>query len=87
MRDELTPDDELEDTKRYLTGSLPLQLETNDGVASILADIEWHRLGLDYIERYADIICSVTPEQIRAAAQKYLDPQSYVMATAGPGKG
>jgi zinc protease len=86
MRDELVPEDELEDTKRYLTGSLPLQLETNDGVASILADIEWHQLGLDYIERYADIINGVTPEQIRAAAQKYLDPQAYVMATAGPGK-
>ena len=49
LRDELVPEDELEDSKRYLTGSLPLQLETNDGVASLLVDLEWHGLGLDYL--------------------------------------
>ncbi len=45
LQDELVPEEELEDSKRYLTGSVPLQLETNDGVASLLADIEWHQLG------------------------------------------
>ena len=39
LRDEPVPPDELEDSKRYLTGSMPLQLETNDGVASVLADM------------------------------------------------
>jgi zinc protease len=52
LQDEPVPADELEDCKSYLTGSVPLQLETNDGVASLLADIEWHGLGLDYLERY-----------------------------------
>ena len=84
LQDELVPEEELEDSKHYLTGSVPLQLETNDGVASLLADIEWHRLGLDYLERYPKIIQSVTAEQIQKVAQKYFNLSSYVQALAGP---
>jgi zinc protease len=84
LQDELVPADELEDCKSYLTGSVPLQLETNDGVASLLADIEWHGLGLDYLERYPKIINSLTAEQVQQVAQKYLHPDAYVFALAGP---
>lgn len=84
LRDEPVPAAELEDCKRYLIGSLPLHLETNDGVASTLVDIEWHGLGLDYLARYAGIINSLTADQVQAAAQKYLDPAAYVLAVAGP---
>lgn len=87
LQDERVPEDELEDSKRYLTGSVPLQLETNDGVASLLADIEWHQLGLDYLERYPAIINSLTAEQVQRVAQKYFDVNSYVMALAGPNGG
>ena len=70
---EPVPSAELEDAKHYLTGSMPLQLETNDGVASLLVDIEWHRLGLDYLSRYIGIINGLTSEQVQAAAQRYLE--------------
>ncbi|HEX9115484.1 MAG TPA: pitrilysin family protein [Anaerolineae bacterium] len=76
--------DELEDSKRYLTGSLPLQLETNDGVSGIISDMEWHGLGLDYVQRYLDMIAGLTADQVQAAAQKYLNTQAYVLAIAGP---
>ncbi len=84
MCQELVPAAELEDSKRYLTGSLPLQLETNDGVGSILADLEWHGLGLDYVQRYLEIVTSLTAEQVQAVSQKYLNTQAYVLAVAGP---
>jgi zinc protease len=84
LQDDLVPADELEDCKSYLTGSVPLQLETNDGVASLLADIEWHGLGLDYLERYPHIINSLTAEQVQQVARKYLNPGAYVFALAGP---
>ena len=84
LRDEPVSQAELQDCKRYLTGSLPIQLETNDGVATVLVDIEWHGLGLDYVQRYYDIIEGVTPEEVQAAAQKYLDPAVYTLAVAGP---
>lgn len=84
LQDEPVPADELEDSKSFLTGSLPLQLETNDGVASLLVDLEWQELGLDYLGRYPGIINSLTAEQVQAVAQRYFDPESYVLAVAGP---
>lgn len=84
LRREPVPPDELTDVKGYITGSLPLRLETNGGVASTLLDMEWYGLGLDYLQRYADLINSVTAEQIMAVAQKYLNPEAYVLAVAGP---
>jgi zinc protease len=84
LADERVPEDELADCKRYLTGSLPLQMETNDGVASVLVDIEWQELGLDYVQRYSDIINSLTVDDVQSAAQKYLATGKYAVAVAGP---
>jgi zinc protease len=84
LREEPVMDAELNDCKRYLTGSLPIQLETNDGVATVLVDIEWHGLGLDYVQRYKDIVDRVTSEDVQAMARKYLDPTVYALAIAGP---
>ena len=84
MCEEPVPAEELEDSQRYLTGSLPLQMETNDGVASVLSDLEWYGLGLDYIQRFTTLVNEVTPARLMDAAQKYLDPDAFALAVAGP---
>ncbi|GAB4526706.1 MAG: pitrilysin family protein [Anaerolineae bacterium] len=84
LRDEPVTDQELEDGQDYLTGSLPLRLETNEGIANTLLDMDLYQLGDDYIIRFPDLIRSVTREQIQAAAQKYLDPEHYALAIVGP---
>jgi len=84
IRDKLVGRKELADNKAFLTGSLPLRLETNDGVAGAILDMELYNLGLDYLQRYADLINAITPGRIQAAAQKYLDPDRYALAVAGP---
>lgn len=76
--------DELTHAQDYLTGSLALRLETNDGVAATLADMEQYSLGMDYIVRYADIFRSVTREQILEVAQKYARLEEAIIVTAGP---
>ncbi len=76
--------DELEDAQSYLTGVLPLALETNDGVASTLLAIEYFGLGLDYLDRYPDIIRSLTIEDVLRAAQTHLDPDHVAVGIAGP---
>ncbi len=75
---------ELQDSQSYLVGSLPLYLETNEGVARSLVNIERYRLGLDYLRRYQALIKAVTPEQIQDAARKWLDPERFALAIAGP---
>jgi zinc protease len=84
LRDEPVADQELEDGQDYLTGVLPLRLETNEGIAVTLLDMDLYHLGDDYIIRYPDIIRAVTPEPIQAAAQKYLDPEHYALVIVGP---
>lgn len=84
LRSEPVTQDELSEAKDFVTGSLALRLETNDGVASTLGDIELFELGLDYLQRYPDIIRAITPEQILATAQKYAQVESYALSIAGP---
>jgi zinc protease len=84
FREEWVTDQEIADAKAYLTGTLPLQMETNEGVASILLEIHLYQLGDDFIARYPDLINAVTKEEIQAAAQKYLSYEVYALAIAGP---
>ncbi|MBN1658484.1 MAG: insulinase family protein [Anaerolineae bacterium] len=85
LRDQPVSTDELADSQAYLTGSMPLRLETNEGVAGAILEMERYGLGLDYLQRYSDLVRAVTPEQVREVARAYLNPDAYVLATAGPG--
>lgn len=84
FREELVSDQELADAQAYLTGIMPLQLETNEGVASALLEMHLYQLGDDFIARYPELVYAVTKEEIRAAAQKYLSHEVYALAIAGP---
>jgi zinc protease len=84
IQDELVPEDELADSQAYRTGSMPVSLETNSGLASVITDIELFDLGLDYLQRYPDLINSITPERLQLAAQKYLSTKQVAAAVAGP---
>jgi zinc protease len=77
-------DRELNDARDYMTGSLVLGLETNDGIGATLLGIERYGLGLDYIARYASIIRSISAEQIVTVARTYLSTDHYIVAVAGP---
>lgn len=76
--------DELSDSQANYIGRLPLSLESNNGMASALLNLERFELGLDYYRSYASMVRSVTPEQILSVAQCYLDPQRMVISSAGP---
>lgn len=84
LRSEPVTKDELEEAKDFLTGSLALRLETNDGVASALGDIELFDLGMDYLQRYPGIIRAITADQILAVTKKYAQIENYALSIAGP---
>lgn len=75
---------ELDDAQSYMTGILPLALETNGGVAATLLNIEWQQLGADHLARYQERIYAVTAEDVRRVAQTYLCGQPLRLAVAGP---
>jgi zinc protease len=87
MCDTLVQADELADVQAYLTGSLPLSLETNEGVAGAILNMEQHQLGFDYLARYPGLVREITVERIQAAARKWFDPHNLVIGIAGPPAG
>ncbi len=84
LRDEPVLEDELDDVKAYLTGVMPIRIETAAGRARMLHSIEFFKLGGDYLDRYADIINGVTVERIQSAAQKHINLESCTIVVAGP---
>jgi zinc protease len=75
---------EVEETRAYLIGSIPRQLETNDSIAAFLQNCEQFGLGLDFDRRLPELIQSVTIEEIRSAAAEVLSPLRAAVAIAGP---
>jgi len=78
MREELVTEEELSDAKDYLMGSFPLRFDTNRKVANFLAQVEYFQLGLDYPERYPDLIRKVTRKDVQRVAQTYLKPETLI---------
>jgi len=81
---ERVEDDELADSKANFVGRLPLALESNEGVAGAILNLERYNLGMDYYLRYAERIDAVTSEDVLAAASTYLHPDKLAVAIAGP---
>ncbi len=83
---ELVEEEELSDSQAHLIGSMPLSLEANAGVVVGLMRMEKHGLGMDYLQRYPDLIRAITREDILEAASNYLDVDRLAVAIAGPPK-
>ena len=84
VRETLIDERELADVKAYWVGSLPLDVETNEGVASELRNMELYNLGLDYLYRYPGLVNAISVENVQAVAQRWLTPDAYVLTVAGP---
>jgi zinc protease len=76
---ERVSDRELEDAKSYMIGSFPRRIETMGKIASFLAAVEFHGLGLDYPEKYREYIASITREDVKRVAEEYLKTENYVL--------
>lgn len=76
--------EELSDSQANFIGRLPLSLESNHGVANALLNLERFQLGLDYYQRYPDLVKGVTPEQILEVARHYIQPDQLVIVSSGP---
>ncbi len=75
--------EELSNTKSYVTGSLPLQLETGAGIGRLLLDIELYELGDDYVRRYIEEVSNLSVADIEAALRRHLSTENYVLSIAG----
>ncbi len=84
MAEQHVNDDELSDVKSYFTGRMPLQLESNEGVAGTILSMVEFDLGLDYLLHMPGIIDAITREDVVEAIRRYWQPDAYVVAVSGP---
>lgn len=84
MMDTHVTAEELADNKSYFIGRVPLQLESNEGIAGTILSMESFDLGLDYLVRMPGIINSLTQDDLREAVRRYWNPDAAVIAVAGP---
>jgi zinc protease len=75
---------ELDDCKQYLIGSIPRLLETNGAIATFLQTVEFFGLGLDHDLRLPALLGSVTLDEVNAAAKGTLDAKRATIVIAGP---
>lgn len=67
-------DEELEQARQYVIGSLLLGMSTQAGLASLASTYAGHGLRLDYLVAYAADLAASTRDDVAAAAAKYLAP-------------
>ena len=78
---------ELDDSRQFLVGSIPRALETNAAIANFLQTEEFFGLGLDYDARLPELLGAVTLEQANAAARDAVAVERATVVVAGPYQG
>lgn len=81
---EAPSEEELALWKDYVQGTVARQMETFSGIARSLVLSAFYDLGLYFPYQYPKILREITPDQVSEAAQKFLHPEGYIAAAAGP---
>ena len=76
--------DALQNSKQYVINSLATNLETQENVARLLCNIEFYKLGRNYLKDFVKEVNSTTKEDIKETARKYLYPEKSVIIVAEP---
>jgi zinc protease len=84
MRRDPVSERDLTVAKDYLIGSFPLRLDTSSKTADFIVGVEELGLGLDYAERYRELIGRVTAADVQRVAAKYFDPAGFDRVIVGP---
>ena len=80
MIEEGPTEEELAAAKTYVIGAYPINnLDSSSAVARTLVELQKDNLGIDYIERRAELINAVTLEEVKAAAQRLLSAEPAIL--------
>ncbi|MEQ9643447.1 MAG: pitrilysin family protein [Alphaproteobacteria bacterium] len=83
LREDGVTADELANAKAYLNGSFPLNLTSSARIAGLLTAIQRNDLGLDYMDRRAGLIDSVTLDDVQRVAKRLIDPAKLLVIAVG----
>lgn len=75
---------ELAGARKNATGSLSISLDTSTERINIIHDMEYYNLGIDYLDKYPEILSQITSDQVLNDFAKYFSVDQISMAAAGP---
>jgi zinc protease len=78
--------EELHNAQKYLTGSFPLRFNSTFGISAMLTSMQYHKLGIDFLETRNATVRAVSVGDIKKVAEKYLSPESLVFSVVGKTK-
>jgi zinc protease len=80
-------EEELENAKRYLTGSYVLHLDSSPKIAATLLGLQFQELGVDYMDRRQALFEKVTIDDIRRVAARLIKPDALTITIVGQPEG
>jgi zinc protease len=83
LRSEGVTPQELADAKTYLSGALPVSLDSSGSVASLLYSMKIDGLPRDHLDRRPALIAAVTAEDVRRVARRLLRDDEMLTVVAG----
>lgn len=76
-------EEELQDEQTSIAGTFKIGLASNTGMAHQLASSEFYGLGVNYLDKFPDLIRAITKPQVDAAIRKYIHPEVATTVVAG----
>lgn len=83
IRTEPIPEQEIKDNKAFLTGLLPIRLETQEGLTDQLVQIKMFDLQENYLQTYRDRLNAVTAVDLQRVAQSYITTDKVAIVIVG----
>jgi len=83
LRSEGLTDEEIDKAREYAAGSFPIQLQSKAQVAGTLIEAERLGFGTNYIAGYGDRLRAVSNEEVRAAVNRFADPERLLVTVSG----
>lgn len=83
LREELVDDEELETVRNYVLGQFLRSVDGPYSLADKFKAIWEFGLGYDYFDRYFNAVKSVTPEELKDLANKYLQEKDLIELVVG----
>ncbi|MCE7887284.1 MAG: insulinase family protein [Alphaproteobacteria bacterium PRO2] len=83
MKNEPISEQELQDAKSYLIGSLPLSLTSTGDIAGLLLSLQMDDMPVDYLEQRENRIKNATAADVQRVARELLDSSKMITVLTG----
>ncbi|MGH7985920.1 MAG: M16 family metallopeptidase [Candidatus Binataceae bacterium] len=70
---------EMQSAKKFLIGSFPLKLDRQSQIVGFMLDVQLNHLGLDYADKYPQLIDAVNKAEVQKVAREYVHPHSLLI--------